>query len=272
VKKRFIVLIDFSEYSNNLVSYAGQWCKKVDAAMVLVHQLNVVTPSLADKAIRHQLASMAVDEAQQKLAALAVTFIPSSVKVTYSATENPLSSTLANFLAEPFDHLIFVGLKGTGMLKKILVGSTALDIINSTKDIVVALPKEVVAFSPEKVFVAVSEKHPLNTAALDKCIKLMKCDHIMITFFYLAKPHEKTDGMQTALNNFSSQFADSFATNTAIYEGNNPFEDIKLVVNNKMNEMLIVQKGSRLLTDQLFRKFLINELVYEGQTPLIVLP
>lgn len=36
--------------------------------------------------------------------------------------------------------------------------------------------------------------------------------------------------------------------------------------------MLVVQKGSRLLTDQLFRQFLINELVYEGQTPLIVLP
>ena len=46
----------------------------------------------------------------------------------------------------------------------------------------------------------------------------------------------------------------------------------EFVINNKIDEMLIVQKGSRLLTDQLFRRFLINELVYEGQTPLIVLP
>jgi hypothetical protein len=57
-----------------------------------------------------------------------------------------------------------------------------------------------------------------------------------------------------------------------IYEGNNPFNDIKKVINNNNGQMLIVQKGSRLLTDHFFRKFLINELVYEGQTPLVVLP
>ncbi|MNE57231.1 hypothetical protein D3C80_1521830 [compost metagenome] len=67
-------------------------------------------------------------------------------------------------------------------------------------------------------------------------------------------------------------FSDRFNTDFAIYEGNNPFDDIKKIINNKNDEMLIVQKGSRHLTDQLFRKFLINELVYEGQTPLIVLP
>jgi len=74
------------------------------------------------------------------------------------------------------------------------------------------------------------------------------------------------------LRELCAMFVDRFNTDFAIYEGNNPFEDIKKVINNKIDELLIVQKGSRLLTDQLFRRFLINELVYEGQTPMIVLP
>lgn len=53
-----------------------------------------------------------------------------------------------------------------------------------------------------------------------------------------------------------------------IYEGSN----IKDVINSKVDELLVVQKGSRLFSDHLFRKFMINELVYEGQTPMIVLP
>ncbi len=88
----------------------------------------------------------------------------------------------------------------------------------------------------------------------------------------MAKPNEKTKGIEKHLNELKEMFSDKYNTSFAIYEGNNPFSDIKKVVNNKIDEMLIVQKGSRLLTDQLFRRFLINELVYEGQTPLIVLP
>ena len=93
-----------------------------------------------------------------------------------------------------------------------------------------------------------------------------------ITFFYLAKPNEKTKNVEKYLADLTLLFADRYKTDFVVYEGNNAFEDIKKVINNKIDEILVVQKGSRLLTDQLFRKFLINELVYQGQTPLVVLP
>ena len=83
---------------------------------------------------------------------------------------------------------------------------------------------------------------------------------------------KRANSVKKYLTDLTLFFADRFDTTFAIYEGSNPFSDIKKVINNKIDEILIVQKGSRLLTDQLFRKFLINELVYEGQTPLIILP
>ncbi|MBK7426529.1 MAG: hypothetical protein IPI60_05615 [Saprospiraceae bacterium] len=89
----------------------------------------------------------------------------------------------------------------------------------------------------------------------------------------MAAPNEITKTIEKELERLTALFKDRFNTSFEIYEGSNPFEDIKKVINNKIDEILIVQKkGSRLLTDQLFRKFLINELVYDAQTPLIVLP
>ncbi|NHE57616.1 universal stress protein [Cyclobacterium plantarum] len=272
MKKRFIILIDFSIYSNNLIRYACEWGKQVDAELLLVHQTIVLAPSLSDKESRNQIAQHTNNESLRKLKSLAKELISPSIKVSYSVSEKNLLLTLNNLIEEPFDNLIFSGIKGTGMLKRIFLGSVALEIIDKTKNIIVAIPQEISTFSHTKIFVAVTEKYPLNIQELNRLLNFIDKENTNLTFFYLAKPNEKTKDMEKKLRGLEELFADKFVTNFEIYEGSNPFEDIKQVINNRIDEMLIVQKGSRLLTDQLFRRFLINELVYEGQTPLIVLP
>jgi nucleotide-binding universal stress UspA family protein len=272
MKKRFIVLIDFSEYSSNLIKYACDWSKQATAELLLVHQSIVLAPALSDTKSRQQIIQHANDEALKKLKTLAKELIPQTIKVSFSVSDSHLQPALNTLLAEPFDHLIFTGIKGTGVLKQILLGSVALQVIENIKNIIVAIPKEISTFSHENIFVAVTPRHPLNILELNKLFNFIDKEKTCITFFYLAKPNEKTMGVEKHLNDLSKLFEDRFKTKTAIYEGSNSFEDIKKVINNKEEEMLIVQKGSRLLTDQLFRRFLINELVYEGQTPLIVLP
>ncbi|MBX2928527.1 MAG: universal stress protein [Saprospiraceae bacterium] len=272
MKKRFIILIDFSEYSSNLIKYACDWSKQTNAELLLVHQSIVLAPALTDNESRKQIAQHTNEEAIQKLKELAQKLIPSSVKVSFNVSESNLQLTLPKLLSEPFDNLIFTGIKGTGLLKKIFLGSVALQVIDSTKNIIVAMPKEIEKFSHDKIYVAVTEKHPLNILELNKFLNFIDNKDTTITFFYLAKPNEKTTGIEKHLKELKEMFTEKYKTSFAIYEGNNPINDIKKIINNKIDEILIVQKGSRLLTDQLFRRFLINELVYEGQTPLIVLP
>lgn len=272
MKKRFILLIDFSEYSGNLIKYACDWAKQIDAELLLVHQSTVLAPALTDNESKLQLAQYANDEATERLQALAMDIIPPAVKVSFSVSDTNLQLTLPELLSKPFENLVFTGIKGTGLLKKIFLGSVALQIIDNTNNIIVAIPKDIATFSHEKIFVAVTEKHPLNILELNKFLNFIDSENTTITFFYLAKPYENTKNIEKHLKDLKVMFAEKFNTDFAIYEGNNPFDDIKKVINNKIDEILIVQKGSRLLTDQLFRRFLINELVYEGQTPLIVLP
>lgn len=272
MKKCFIILIDFSEYSGSLLKYACDWNKHVNAEFLLVHQTTVLAPVFTDFDSKKSIAEEGNDEALQKLKALAKRLVPPTVKVSFCVSESNLEITLPRLLEEHYENLIFVGLKGTGLLKKIFIGSVALEIIDNTKNIVVAIPKEITTFSHEKIFVAVSEKHPINLLELNNFLELVDKKSTSITFFYLSKPNEKTLGTKKILRDLSELFADRLTTSFAIYEGSNPFDDIKKVINNKTEEMLIVQKGSRHLTDQLFRKFIINELVYEGQTPLVILP
>ncbi|QQS28915.1 MAG: universal stress protein [Sphingobacteriales bacterium] len=272
MNKRFIILIDFSEYSNNLIMYACDWSKQANAEILLVHQSIVLVPALTDNESRQQITQHTNEDAIQKLKELAKEIIPPTVKVSFNVSESNLQITLPKLLSEPFDNLIFTGIKGTGLLKKIFLGSTALRIIDSTKNIIVAMPKEIKTFSHDKIYVGVTEKHPLNILELNKFLNFIDTKNMSITFFYLAKPNEKTTGIEKLLNELKEMFSEKYKTSIAIYEGNNPFNDIKKIINNNLDELLIVQKGSRLLTDQLFRRFLINELVYEGQTPLIVLP
>ena len=171
MRKRFILLIDFSEYSNNLIKYATDWSEAANSKVLLLHQTIVLSPALADSETKQKIAEPINNVALDKLKKLARTLIPNTVKVSYSVSEQPLHITLSKLLAEPFDNLVFVGMKGTGILKKIFLGSTALQIIRNTKNIVVAMPNEIDRYSHEKIFIAVNEKKPLNLDALNNFLQ-----------------------------------------------------------------------------------------------------
>jgi hypothetical protein len=152
------------------------------------------------------------------------------------------------------------------------MGSVATQIIDKTNNVVVAMPKEISSFTHEKLFVAITERHPLNMPELINFLSYFDEKKTSLCFFQLAKPGEQIKPIEKELKALTSLFGDKFNTSYEVYEGSNSFTDIKKVINNTIDEILIVQKGSRHLTDQFLRQFLINELVYAGQTPLVVLP
>src|SRR5690606_3814844 len=135
--KRFNLLIDFSEYSGNLIKYACDWSKQVNAEILLLHQTLVAAPALTENEGREQIVQLANYKALQKLKLFANQLIPNALKVSYSVSERNLQHTLTELLEEPFENLIFVGLKGTGLLKKIFLGSIAIQVIDNTKNTVV---------------------------------------------------------------------------------------------------------------------------------------
>ena len=134
------------------------------------------------------------------------------------------------------------------------------------------MPKEIDAFSQSSIHVSVTEKYPLNILELNNYLKFLDDQQMKLHFFHLAAPHEDTQGIEKQLRELSELFAHRFETDFVIFEGADPLKEIKGIVKNRADEVLVVQRGSRLLTGRLFRRFLIDELVCDGQTPLVVLP
>src|SRR5690606_5334945 len=94
--KRFIVLIDFSSYSGDLLKYAYDWSKKAGGKLVLAHNTTVVAPALADTATRAMLGQATNEEAVTKMRALAEKILPASTDILYVASERPLASIISD--------------------------------------------------------------------------------------------------------------------------------------------------------------------------------
>jgi hypothetical protein len=56
MEKRFIILVDFSAYSENLIKYACDWSKQVNAELHLIHQTVVMAPAFSDSISRAAIA------------------------------------------------------------------------------------------------------------------------------------------------------------------------------------------------------------------------
>ena len=272
MKTRFIALIDFSEYSPDLLRYAYDWSRKAGGNLILVHNTTVVAPVMADPGTRTALAQVANEEALGRMKKLAEEHLPDHSDIRYIASEQPIASIIAGLRDEPSDSIVFMGVKGTGKLKQLFMGSFVIDVIDQADTIVVAMPRKITSFVSDKIYVAVGDTPRLNTAALDTLLACAGGRIRELSFFSLTDSKFDLRAMEEYLSGLVADYSDRVTANYQIFHEENVFDSLRGIINDKTNELLVVQRGSRSLTHQPLRKFIINELVYEGVTPLIVLP
>lgn len=272
MQNRFIVLIDFSPYSEHLIQFAYDWSKRINAEILLVHNTVVLSPVMTPHESKKELIHEANRDAFQRLKECAEAVLPKGTSVKRLVSEKELVILLRQLLLEPFNHLVFLGIKGTGLLKKIFIGSQAVNVIDSINNLIVAMPENAACCSRESIHVAVHKDYPLNILDLDKFLNFTGDEINRIGFFSVLTPNDDPDSTEKYLKELTELYSGKRNTSYKIYEGNSAFEDLKSIISKKKDEYIVVQRGSRTFLDQMFRKFLINELVYEGGTPMIILP
>lgn len=272
MKTRFIVLIDFSSYSKFELQLAKHWADSMAADVLLLHEPVVMAPALTDASTRNEIIGYETDKALNKLKAFTMQHLPDTRRISYRVAEDSLIISLQRLLSEYYYNVIFVGLKGTGFLKRIFMGSTAISVIDETNDVVVAVPRHSFNMSPDTLYISVYYKYRLNTAELDKVLQLFgdKIKHIR----FLSVVAKKDSMKQTMgyLEELRKMYHGERDAHIEAFEGEDAFYTLKQYMNAHADGMLVVQKGSRSFTNQVFRRFLINELVYDASVPLIVLP
>jgi hypothetical protein len=262
MKNRFIVLIDFSSYSEHLLRFAYDWSKRINAEILLVHNTNLLTPVWGPLESKIELINIANRDALEKLRVYSETFLPKGTSVNHFVSEENLVTMLRQLLQKPFNNLVFLGIKGTGSLKKIFIGSQSVKVIDNIDNLIVAVPKNIDSCSLESVHVAFQKSHPLNIIELNKFLKFAGEKLNKIKFFSIITPDDNVDSTEEYLKEVSKLYSSKRDTSYEIYKGDNALINLKNIISKNKNEFIVVQRGSRMFLDKFFRKFIINELVY----------
>jgi nucleotide-binding universal stress UspA family protein len=272
MKKRLIISLDFSDYADHLLRYARGLVLASDAEVVIVHQSTVIAPSLTDVDTRREIAKQTNAENLGKFKSLLREFDFPSGNLRFDIGDQHLMITLEKLLEEPYDHLLLMGVKGTGTFKKIFLGSNVVSAIQHLDCKILALPKDVLQVAPEKFLVGVNPRFPLNSDQLESLMGFYEGRIKELVFFTVLSASEAPAKMESFLNDLARQFEGAFPTRTHLILEGDVAEHTRTLMYDHPNSLVVLQRGSRYFSDLVFRKMLINDLVYEGKVPLAVLP
>lgn len=272
MKNRAIVLVALSPYSENLLRFAYEWSRRSGAEMLLVHSSSVLLPLMTPREARNTLIKYANEDALKKLKIISKEILPPGTSVKYIVSERNLLTILPKLLDQPFNNLLFLGVKKTGMLKKIFVETQAVNVVNTLDSIFMVVPADAPCCAPEMIHVAVHPKYPLNNDMFNKFLRFNPGELRRIVFFSVVTSNDDPDTTEQYLKELTELYDDDRDVSYELCIGDNAMNDLKNVIQKKKSEFIVVQRGSRRFLGQIFRKYMINELVYEGNTPLIIIP
>jgi len=265
---RIIVLVDLTEYSVNLIDFALSFSECIDAKLVFVHQILGMVPAIADLESREEIIRVETLNAYSKLRKLTEGKV--YTKDSFNISQNSILSTLNELKDDNYTDWVFAGLKGTGLLKRLFIGSTTLSIINESDLLTVAVPTDSPLLIPKKLIVGVTYKYSLNKPQLNILLSALKEKIISVEFFTLLQEGDNEEKELEHLTELQKEF-EAYNSSIFLVKGEDKFEDLKKHVVQSEQPFLVLQQGSRSLEDKLFRKFMINEIVFSGHIPLIVL-
>ncbi|MBN8876469.1 MAG: universal stress protein [Sphingobacteriales bacterium] len=270
MKKRFIVLIDFSDYSKHLLLLVNTWAKKANAEVVLVHQVIKPVPALATTDVIDKLKQSLRESALEELKAFANEVIGDNNNIRFRVDTAHLISIIENLeVANTIDY-IFVGLNDRPAIDRLFLGSTASELSKQSDKIILAFPTQNTDISVDKLYVGVKEKYPVNEKAFQNLIGIMKDVIREIHFFSSLKPAEEQETTEKYLQLLNTRYGSQIDASYTIYRNEKPINTVKeYMLKNK--GLLVIQKGSRTLAD-LFRKFWTTEMINSANIPVIILP
>jgi len=267
-RNRIIVLVDLSDYSEKLIDFSFHLAEKINARVVFVHQIPRVAPALASKKVRDEIYRNETNEATQRLRELAKGRIHSNE--SFIVGPKPVLSMLTEIQSSYFTDWVVGGLKESNLVKRMILGSTLITIINDSDLLTVALPVSDSVSIPKKLTVAVTHKYSLNELQLSTILSSLYEQIKEIEFFTILQEGEDEEIARNYLLNLQSKYS-SYNTSILLLKGVDKYDELKKHVEQSEDTFLVLQEGSRSFSDELFRKYMTNELIHTGNIPLIVL-
>ncbi len=272
MKTRLVILIDFTKNTNELINFVKKWDEILKTEILLIHHLSLPLPVLSAKEERESLIKLEKDRIKSVFSDLIKTNFETGYNVSFKILDKHLLTTLPEYLGNKHNYILFLGLKESNLMKKLFLGSFASKIIEQLNYITTSVPAPTSIPSTKTLTIALTNKYPLNKGAFNTFLNsagiLFESLHFISVFTSKDNYIKKHDFIMNLTDEYNTRIPSSFElikADTAISGLINYFSI-------HPETILTVQKGTRAISDQLFRKYLINRLIYEGKFPLIIIP
>lgn len=272
MKTRLVLLIDFSPYTETLIKFAKKWSQLADAEILLIHQIYYSLPAMTDLENRQRIINYEKNNALEKLNNLIRDNFESTARTSCKVIETALTFTLPKILTGNYNDFIIVGTKGAGLFSKFLLGSTTIKVIEKLNYTTIVLPLSHHNNTPKVLTVATHYKFPLNKIDFNIFLTVTEIFIEAIRFISVKTPNDDYNKNEEYLKALQNEYGNQIAASYKIFTGDSISDELKNYIKKNPDTLLVAQKGSRAISDHLFRRFIINELVNDSSLPLIILP
>ena len=268
-KNRILSLIDFSEYSEAILRYTRSFSTHLGAEVVLIHQFPGIVPARASANVREQFYKNEREDAYERLVELASPLFETLPAMV--ASEKDVTDTLRNLKNPAYFDWLFIGIKGTSFLEQLFLGSKAIDVLEEPDFVSVAVPLREEICYPKELVVAVEPGVSFDVSQLHAVLAQLPGGISNLAFLSIMPDEVGEAETITTLSQLAAQF-EGYHTSTMVFKGGNEIKEIENYMNNKKDSYLVLQAGDPDTHDFIFKKGLVNELVYKSIVPMIVLP
>lgn len=265
---RLVVPTDFSACSKKAIQFAVVMARQLAAELILLHVLPDFGPTLGTLPTT-QLKKNALEWTENEFSNLATGIQAEGVHVTHQIAYGPgVGKVLGPFLTTHGIELVIMGSHGASGLKKFLLGSNTVDVINHTNVPVVIVPEAAPTAPVTHLLYASDLRNVLEEVRclapfarqLNATIKIIHVPPVQ----YLH--HLNTDKILDSLK----KDMDYPAVEMILLKGEEVLSSIEQYAAASQGELLVMFTHHTSFLEQLFSKSLTREIAWHQTIPLLV--
>ncbi|WP_207492285.1 universal stress protein [Aridibaculum aurantiacum] len=272
--KNILVPTDFSDVAKNAAQYAVQLAKQVGAQKIILYnayQAPVITePTMpVVQLIDMDTLKNITDDGLANFKEWMHTITPGEIELETLSEFAVLSNNIEEVCERTKADLVVMGITGGSKLEEVLIGSTAISVVNHSKVPVVVIPPNATYSKINKVALACDFKKIEETTPVAAINAIMKDTGASLLVLHVENNNKHFDDkaeveslkLQSLLHEFDPQF--HFIEHEDFVEGINEFVDTHKI------DLLITIPKKHGLFEGLFRRSHTKQLAFHSHVPLM---
>jgi nucleotide-binding universal stress UspA family protein len=266
--KTILVTTDYSATAENAMRYAVELAKFEKAKIILFH-------SYIPRVLLSSLTLMNggfEEENLNKLEHYKWEFnqkYGSTPEIEVMVSSGFTVNRILKTIKERKIDLVVMGTTGAGLLKKVLLGNTTTNIIQSSEIPVLVIPKNVQFKIPKKIAVALSQIETIPEGLKKQIINYVKeFDASLTVFNILGKESHVLQGSNNE-DDETNEMIDGLKYDSFQFSGNNPIEVLNNYIVNQKIDWLIMAPQDHPQLSALFYNDNTQEMAFHTHIPLL---